>query len=115
MTLFGKAGLYTIIGMVSRFFLALHRRPHLFVIIQLLLLGILSLFIYQHWHVPLHPPYVLPLLLLLIWYVPLLFLLVALLQELLHKSRKSFLYSQLLRHHPDNCVKTSLSKEGHFR
>jgi len=83
-------------NLMLRFFLALHRRPHLFVIIQLLLLGILSLFIYQHWHVPLHPPYVLPLLLLLIWYVPLLFLLVALLQELLHKSHKSFLYSQLL-------------------
>src|SRR5258707_5379703 len=34
-------------NLMLRFFLALHRRPHLFVIIQLLLLGILSLFIYQ--------------------------------------------------------------------
>src|SRR5947209_9827976 len=48
-------------NLMLRFFLALHRRPHLFVIIQLLLLGILSLFIYHHLHIPLHPLYVLPL------------------------------------------------------
>src|SRR5947209_11563007 len=48
-------------NLMLRFFLALHRRTLLFVIIQLLLLGILSLFIYHHLHIPLHPLYVLPL------------------------------------------------------
>jgi hypothetical protein len=31
------------------------------------------------------------------------------------KDKAANNWSEIIGHHPDNCVKTSLSKEGHFR